>query len=587
MIDCRADRSGLRLALGFVLGLAAVAPASAQLLMPPLRTTTDTPAPPAPASPSAPAGFEVESIRPVDLEAVGLIDAANGGLAANAWNGTARAIAERLVGELPAPVASTPAREMAIRLLVSTTTTPSGDGKTNLVALRARKLQALGAFDAAEKLALRIPQREIDADVLTARLDAAWLAGDDKAACALTRDILDKARAPDVQRGLLFCQALEGDRQRAELGLTLLRDRGVPEDATFINLLFAQGGDGRGVKIDNAQNLSPLGFAMLRAAKVAAPPELARGDDPALLRALAAYDGAAPEIRLAAAERAETYGAIPSADLAKAYAAITLTPAQTADAAAFARTDGGARGRAALYQAAKAATGPARLAALGNLWRYGRERGGYATLVRASIDLLAEVPPTPDLAPFAGEAVRAFLLAGFPDDAREWLRFARVARIGSDAGAAQDRYAALWAIAVIAGQPWDETDDAKAFLDWRAAQAKLDAQAAPTRVALATTLLAGLGQLPPGAAFAAFPEKAPERAQTRLPHPALWTALHQAAVAGRTAETIALGAQALGPEGPAGAAPQTLLALLDALRAVGQEQAARALAVEAAIASGL
>ena len=45
-----------------------------------------------------------------------------------------------------------------------------------------RKLLDLGAFDAAEKMAQRIPQREIDGDVLAARLDNAWLAGDDKAA---------------------------------------------------------------------------------------------------------------------------------------------------------------------------------------------------------------------------------------------------------------------------------------------------------------------------------------------------------------------------------------------------------------------
>ena len=50
----------------------------------------------------------------------------------------------------------------------------------------------------------------------------------------------------------------------------------------------------------------------------------------------------------------------------------------------------------------------------------------------------------------ANPAVRAFLLAGFADDAREWLRFARVARIGADSGAAQDRYAALWALVSVA-----------------------------------------------------------------------------------------------------------------------------------------
>ncbi len=265
---------------------------------------------------------------------------------------------------------------------------------------------------------------------------------------------------------------------------------------------------------------------------------------------------------------------------------VPLTPAQLADPAAFARTDGGPRGRAALFQAAQAAQAGARLEALRRLWALGRERGGYATLARASLGALAEIAPSPEHAAFAPDAARAFLLAGRIEDAREWLRFARAARVGGDQ-AAEDRYAGLWALAAIAGLGWSDADEPRAFLAWREATMRIDARGAPARVALAATLLAGLGHLPAGGAFAAFPETAPARAQAALPHPAVWTALHQAAVAGRTAETIALAAQALGTEGPAGAAPQTLLAVLDALRAVGQDGAARALALEAAIAAGL
>jgi hypothetical protein len=43
----------------------------------------------------------------------------------------------------------------------------------------------------------------------------------------------------------------------------------------------------------------------------------------------------------------------------------------------------------------------------------------------------------------------------------------------------------------------------------------------------------------------------------------------------------------LGPDGTADAAPQTLIALVQALRAVGLEKDARALALEAAVAAGI
>jgi hypothetical protein len=495
-------------------------------------------------------------------------------------------VAERLVRDLPAPLASTPTREMVVRLLASTLTSPRGEGRTSLVALRARKLGELGDATRAEALAARVPAREIDEGLVRARLDGAWLAGRNDDACALARDALTRGRHPEFQKSLMFCQALAGDRQRAEMGLTLLRDQGVPEDTLFVTLLLAQGGDGRGVRLDNARALTPLGFAMLRGAKVPPPADLTQSDSPALLVALTGAEGIAPELRLAAAERAEAFGALPSADLAKLYGELTLTPQQLADPVAFARTDGGPRGRAALFQAAKAAQGGARLDALQRLWRHGRERGGYATLARASLDLLAEIGPAPEHAAHAPDSARAFLLAGRVQDAREWLRFANAARIGGGQ-VEEDRHAGLWVLAMLAGLEWPVPDEAQAFLAWREAVARADARAAPARVALATTLLAGLGHLPPGGAFAAFPDAAPARAPVAMPHPALWTALHQAAVAGRTAETIALAAQALGSEGPAGAAPQTLLAVFDALRAVGQDETARLMALEAAIAAGL
>jgi hypothetical protein len=78
-----------------------------------------------------------------------------------------------------------------------------------------------------------------------------------------------------------------------------------------------------------------------------------------------------------------------------------------------------------------------------------------------------------------------------------------------------------------------------------------------------------------------------ERLSVPLPSPVLWTGLHEAAIGGRSAETALLAVHLLGAEGAAGASPYALLAVLDGLRAVGFEETARRLALEAAIASGL
>ena len=496
-------------------------------------------------------------------------------------------MAERLVRDLPAPIASMPVRALAIRTLASTAAAPAGGKGTNFAALRALKLRQLGDIAGAADLAGRIPQRNTDENLLRILIDEAWLSGADERACGHVREALGVSRHGDFQKALMFCQALGGDSNRAQLGLAMLRDQGVPEDPAFITLLLATGGDGKGVKLDSLRNASPMLLAMLRAAKVAPPADTALASDPAVLASLAKGTLGSPEFRLAAGERAEAFGALAPEALAALYAAIELTPAQLADAAAYARQDGGPKGRAALFKAAQAAIEPAaRLAALQRLWRHGRERGGYATLVRVSLGLLGEVPAAPEHSAFAGDAARAYLMAGREEDALGWMRFARAALAGGDADA-EAQVAGFWLLATLGGMQWDGPRDPARLDAWRQTQERANANTAPARAALAIALLSGLGHLPPGGAVIALTQAPFEKLSVPMPSPVLWAGLHEAAIAGRPAEAALLAVHLLGPEGAAGASPYTLLAVLDGLRAVGFEEAARRLALEAAIASGL
>jgi hypothetical protein len=618
MTACRADRTlrasliALLLSAG-LLAASAAAPAFAQnsgsnlLRPPPVRAEPPPSAAPAPepagdaparATPQlqAPAGIEVEAARPLDPEAIGLIDAARGGFPPDAWAASGRAFAERLVRDLPGPLASQPLRELAWRTLASTAAgplvatslaAPGSNAQPNFAGLRAVRLRALGDIESAAELARRIPDRMADPALARLLIDASFLAQTDERACALVREALARGRDVALQKALMFCQALAGDGDRAQLGLAMLRDQGAPEDPAFVTLLLAIGGDGRGVRVDTLRNADPLSLAMLRAAKVAPPADSAQSSDPAVLAALARGNWGTPEFRLAAAERAETFGAMPAGELADFYRAIELTAAQSADPAAFARGDGGPRGRAALFKAADAAPiGPARLTALQALWNHGRERGGYATLARASVALLTQTPPSPDYRFAAADAARALLMAGEREAATGWIRLVRAAQIGGDTAAANEA-ARIWLLSTLAGIEAGEARSAARLAAWRQALDASDARNAPVRASLGVALLSGLGHLPGGGAAVALPQTAFERQTASLPHPALVTALHEAGIGGRPAECALLVVHMLGGEGAAGAPVYVLLSVLDGLRAVGLEEHARALALESAIASGL
>lgn len=72
-----------------------------------------------------------------------------------------------------------------------------------------------------------------------------------------------------------------------------------------------------------------------------------------------------------------------------------------------------------------------------------------------------------------------------------------------------------------------------------------------------------------------------------MPDAAILRALDGAASAGRVGEAVALALIAIGPDGPDAVHPEALFRAVTALRAVGLEDDARALALEALAAAGV
>lgn len=600
-------------AAGLVLAVAALGAMGEALAQagPPLRLTpprivepAPPPAPPpAPAAPAAAPGdtpapaasptplIEVGRPPPVETESVGLSDPAQLKLPPDVWAGSNRELIDRLIAALPAGGVSTPARDLAKRLLVVAGEPPAeaAPPKVGFVALRAGKLLAMGDVESASALARLVPGRSEDDALSRVLLDAAFATYDNAAACALTRARLNRLNDPYWEKALIFCQALAGEHARAQLGLSLLREQNAPEDPAFARLVGALAGDTRAI-VDRLPEPAPLHLAVMRAARQNLPADAAEAAGPLVLRMIATTPNAALETRLAAAERAEAYGAVPAETLAQIYDSVPFTPEQLAGALSFAEGDRGPRGRAILYRAAKAQTvGVARAEALQRSWRLARERGGYATAVRVALPLLLELTPGTELSFFAADAVRALLLAGRLEEARRWLALIRAEALAGNELAATAE-ALLWPVAWLADVEARRADTmplAGRFAAWRAAQEKRDAAALRHRAPLVATLIFSSGERPDPAIVAPLLAGDLARESAPMPNLGLWLGVGAALESGRVGETALFSLVLLGPDGAAGAAPHTVALVLDALRAAGLDAEARALAVEAAIAAGL
>jgi hypothetical protein len=271
--------------------------------------------------------------------------------------------------------------------------------------------------------------------------------------------------------------------------------------------------------------------------------------------------------------------------LRELYASASFSEDALANPLSRAETEAGPLGRALLYRTSLVQSVPAaRAEAAQRALALARDGGRYASTVRVFLPVLREIAPSQELAWFAPEAARAFLVAGRLEQAGAWLALVR-AQAAGDPSAEAD-WLQLLALARLTGAATDDDWEDGALERWWRGRADADAETATADAELVFSLFDGLGEpLAPGLWAALLADV--HRSPVVMPPPAVWVGLEAAADAGRTAETVALALVGLGAGGPAQAAPVVLRRVLRALRAVGLEGAARALAVEAATAAGL
>jgi hypothetical protein len=531
------------------------------------------PAPAAPAPGAAQPGAGAAAPTPSGIEAAPLPEIANdaagplegpSSLGPDLWRGTSRSLAETLVPQVPA-MESPAARALARRLLLTSAQPPDGTGATDFIGLRAERLLAMGyAADAAALLSLA-PAGRMDATAAARLADAHLLAGDIARACALVGRNAALGAAPAGERLLILCALQAGDRDRAYFLYDLMREQG-PEDPAFATALTVADG-GTGIALPKDAPLTPLLLAMVSKGGGTPPESWLRSAQPQHLAQIAALPGTS-EARIAAAERAARLGLIEPGALAAAYQALDV-PAKEIQGA-FTLTPDTLRRRAIIHQAVQETADPALKARLIHqalsLAAYDPMRMPTARLHAAFLRALA---PAPDLARYAPAFARALFLVGDAQAARRWVALAR-------ANAADPGIAATLPGLALLSALTGETEPA-----WSRAARRFAEQPAATPEG---ARLAAIARLLPADGGAAAPQAAPPAGG--FFDPGLGLALRNAAAARRMGETVLFALIALGDRGPGLSDPGALAEALAALRQIGLEADARALAIEAAIANG-
>ncbi len=562
----------------------------------------------------------VARMAAINADGIGVLSVEEGGFGAAMWKGTDRSLLDTLLPRLPVKTNSPAMRDLIRRLLLSAADAPGGKSPPGiLIEMRVKLLASMGDLAAVNRLLDAVPDRAKSETLARIEANSRFLANDNARACALAAAQIGESDAPFWQKAFIFCQALAGERDKAALGVSLLREAGN-KDEIFFSLIESLAG-GAKTPIKSLAQPSPLHLAVARAANVRLPADVISSSRPAILRTIAISPNVPVDVRLEAAERAEAAGALPVDALRQLYTSVSFSNEDLANPLSKAEAESGPLSRALLYRTALVQTVPtAQAEAVAQAFKLGREGGRYDSMIRVFMPILKRIPTSAEMAWFAPEAVRAFLAAGEHDAARPWFQLLRAsAAFNNKAKAALD---ALMPLARLAASPeareWTAADLSR-WLDTMA-----DNQRRNERATLLYSLFDAMNDPVPEKLWDAL-LSGPLRATVVMPNPAVWRRLTMAvptvaadkfpeqgqASGGGTGdgaveeaslpaarppalksassigETVMFSLLALGEGGPSSADPIVLRRVLARLSEAGLGSEARALAVEAALGAGL
>jgi len=580
---------------------------------------------------------EVDILQSVDINEIGTLTFQTGALGGQMWLGTSGPMVERLIGKLPTRAPSAAMRKLMRKLLLSPAVAPEGvSDPSGLISMRFNTLMTIGALDDASKLFEFLPSTRV-AKLSALEVDLRFLANDNARACELAEQEMIAAASVFWQKAFTFCSILKGEKEKARLSLSLMRELGE-EDKTFLilaDILISE----EKIVLSEMINLSPLHLAMSRVGNVQLPASVISSNTPSILSAIAISPKASIELRLEAGERADVAGALPVDVLRQMYTNVNFSKEDLANPLSRAEIEFGPMVRALLFRTSLAQTVPiAQAEATARAFILARDEGRYMSTVRVFWPVLKRISPSNELLWFAPEALRALLLVGDIDAALPWYQILQAGAIRNvDAKKAIALFSPLthlFEFDMSKGQNQDELGS----VWWTAIQ---DEPEAETKAVLLFTLLEALGvevsekswepligansrsqKTMPSVALlnrlkvltvnAEMMDKVPSISTNLIAEqssPLTATALNPSTLTNapttfqgavltennivspmqskRVGEIVLLSLLAIGDAGPAKIEVGVLGIVLKALLAVGLDQDARALALEAALTNGL
>jgi len=531
---------------------------------------------------------------------VGVISNQEFGLGWDMWEGTDSIFVKMLLELLPVNAPSPAMRSLSKRLLLTNAAQPIKKQTSELVAispsgqpiqqdlidnsflsLRFSKLASLGDKEGLSKLYNAVPPEKMVDDLAREAMYARLLSGETKEACNEIINLAKRTNDINWKKGQIVCHLILGKREDALLNLELFLAELDNEDK-FAKLIYALA-DGYSVERFDKNDIY---YKILVPLLIGEQLDNQRLDlDPSGLKVVAENSLLDLKVRMLAAEKAVLAGVLDSVYLGKIAIEFNFDQEIFIRAASESKNMEGFRARALLLQASGSSTSVIeRARVLGLLWENAADEGLFSVYASASLPILKSIKPRSDLIWFASSAAKASISSGEYVLASEWIALLGKS-IDLDFEASGSLLRLLPLIA-IAGQPLPKPFNSDQATDvWSGLS---DTYSRLEKERIASRLLVLLSAMGIEIKSGSWKEViSPENiiVSENIPSTALRYQLHNAAKNNRKGEVVAISLIMLGNDGPNKAGLVSINAVIRALRSIGLNKDARAIAVEAAISS--
>ncbi len=529
---------------------------------------------------------------------IGNLGKKDGGLGLEMWKGTDSTFALTILKLLPVNAPSPAMRNLAKRLLLSDAfqpskkeekglqaISPSGkpiiseDQEATFLPLRFAKLASLGAKNELIELGNLVPTEDMLGVLAKEAIYARLLSGETNKVCDEVIELAKRTNESYWRKALIVCQLILGNRDDALLSLELLLAELDSEDK-FSKLIYTLADETNQIEFDKNSIYFKILIAVLPGKQL---DKHRLNLDPSGLSVVAKNNNLSWKIRMLAAEKAVLAGSLSSIYLGELATQFKFEENIFSRAASESKSMEGFMARALLLKAAALNTSFIERARFLRLLLDSADSDEifqvYASVI---MPILLTIKPRQDLIWFASSATRASIAGGNYILASEWLAvLAKTLDLDYEASGSLLR---LLPLIAIAGQPLPKPFSEEQATDvWSGLSDNFSREDKEKRASRLLVLLSAMGIEPRAGAWKNVISSKNIFEMENIPVTALRYQLLDAAKNNRIAEVVSISLIMLGAEGPSKSGLVALNAVIRALREIGLEADARAIAIEAAI----